>query len=571
MQIEIINNFEKLKQLRADWDAVYNADPVANFFLSWVWLSGWFAILSDRWFVLAARSDDDSTYIAFFPLIFRKEQEENKGIYHELCMGGNSMADYTGIICIPGYEEKVIFAFSHYIEKQINWSIFHLENILDTDPRMALLINHFSGNKFERQRWRISNKDDVDNYICPYIHLPETWDDYLYNVLTLKMRRNIRRFIRTVENSDDFQIIQTTADNLDRHIEVLIRLWKLRWQDKKGDKCSQITEFLNKILRYCFANNCLYFPVLYQGDLPIGAIASWMDYEKKSILFYVTARDDRFNNPAPGIILNAYGIKYAIENGFKTYDFLRGNEPYKFSFGAKERLIKHIVIKRKVLNSQKSDCDLDPITEALQQAIQHHQSDRLAEAEQGYLQILEKQPQHLQALQHLGALMQQKEDYQSAEKYFKIALQVDRESPQTWFGLGNLYQAKFLFSEAINAYQKVLKLQPNAVAVYNNLGYTFQLQEKWEEAIASYQKALEIQPKCIEADVNLGNALYARGQLSPEKQSHYAILNYDLGVSRQKAGDLKTAILYYQQAIVMNPELVKARHHLETALQEKSV
>jgi tetratricopeptide (TPR) repeat protein len=571
MKITRINNLKDFQEIRTDWDAVYKADPLAQFFLSWAWLFGWFQIVSDPWFVLAARSDDDSAYVAFFPLIRTQARNKDGQIYYELCMGGNSMADYTGLICVPGYEETAISAFAAYVEHQLEWSIFNLENIIDQDPRMALFIDRFSGEDFERQRCRVSNKDGVDNYICPYLSLPETWEQYLQDVLGLKMRRNVKRFIRTVENSDEFHITQTTADNLEQNIKILIDLWKARWQAKKGDKCQQIISFIDRILRHCFEHNCLYFPVLWQGDIPVGAIACWMDYEKKSMLFYITGRDDRFNNPAPGIVLNTYGIKYAIEHGFKTYDFLRGNESYKFSFGVQERLIKHIVIKRKVSNTQQPNLDLDPIAAAFQQAVQHHQLNRLVEAEQGYRQILEAQPQHLDTLLRLGGLMQQKEDYASAEHFLKLALQVNSQSPQAWFGLGNLYQAESRFSEAIDAYQQVLAIQPNAVAVYNNLGYTWQQQGKWEEAIANYQKALELQPKCTEADVNLGNALYAQGQLSSEQQSYYAALNYDLGVIRQQAGDLKTAVLYYQQAIVMKPDLAEARDKLERVLQTRDV
>jgi tetratricopeptide (TPR) repeat protein len=230
--------------------------------------------------------------------------------------------------------------------------------------------------------------------------------------------------------------------------------------------------------------------------------------------------------------------------------------------------ITKITIKRKALTNPNQNLDLDPISKAFQQAVQHHQSNRLAEAEQGYRQILAQQPQHVNSLQRLGVLMQQKEDYPSAENLLKAALEVAPQSPQVWFSLGNLYQTQCRFTDAIEAYHQVLAIQPNAVAVYNNLGYTWQQQEKWEEAIACYQKALEIHPQCTEADVNLGNALYAQGQLSPEKQAHYAALNYDLGVIRQKAGDVKTALLYYQQAIVMNPDLVHAPENSERVLQE---
>lgn len=88
-------------------------------------------------------------------------------------------------------------------------------------------------------------------------------------------------------------------------------------------------------------------------------------------------------------------------------------------------------------------------------------------------------------------------------------------------------------------------------------------QGKWEEAITCYQKALKLQHNCIEADVNLGNALHAQGKLSPGKQAHYAELNHKLGLSRQKAGDLTTAEVYFQKALELNPNYGEVRTSLE--------
>ena len=36
---------------------------------------------------------------------------------------------------------------------------------------------------------------------------------------------------------------------------------------------------------------------------------------------------------APGIVLLAHVVRDAIERGFPTFDFLRGEEPYKYAFG----------------------------------------------------------------------------------------------------------------------------------------------------------------------------------------------------------------------------------------------
>ncbi len=109
----------------------------------------------------------------------------------------------------------------------------------------------------------------------------------------------------------------------------------------------------------------------------------------------------------------------------------------------------------------------------------------------------------------------------------------------------------------------------SSAAIYNNLGYTLQQQGKWKDAIACYQKALALEPECIEAEVNWANMLYALGKLSSETQAHYAAMNNDFANKRKQAGDLKTAIAYYRQAISMKPDLADAYDNLRLALQEQ--
>jgi CelD/BcsL family acetyltransferase involved in cellulose biosynthesis len=79
----------------------------------------------------------------------------------------------------------------------------------------------------------------------------------------------------------------------------------------------------------------------------LGALALLIDAEKMSLLFYVGGRDATVKSPLPGVVLHAYSIRHAIHRGFTTYDFLRGNEPYKYSFGKKERRIRHVIVVNK--------------------------------------------------------------------------------------------------------------------------------------------------------------------------------------------------------------------------------
>ena len=47
-----------------------------------------------------------------------------------------------------------------------------------------------------------------------------------------------------------------------------------------------------------------------------------------------------------GLINHAFCIKIAIENGIRYFDFLRGNEPYKYHLGAHDRSLYNLVVTR---------------------------------------------------------------------------------------------------------------------------------------------------------------------------------------------------------------------------------
>ncbi|TIX38767.1 MAG: GNAT family N-acetyltransferase, partial [Mesorhizobium sp.] len=46
-----------------------------------------------------------------------------------------------------------------------------------------------------------------------------------------------------------------------------------------------------------------------------------------------------------GLVLHGYCIRRAIEQGFRSYDFLRGNEAYKYSYGVEETAIHCVLVK----------------------------------------------------------------------------------------------------------------------------------------------------------------------------------------------------------------------------------
>ena len=221
----------------------------------------------------------------------------------------------------------------------------------------------------------------------------------------------------------------------------------------------------------------------------------------------------------------------------------------------------------KVVNKTKPG-DRDRATAAFQLATQHHRANRIEAARQEYLKVLELNPQHAEALYELGVIAQRSSREESI-KYFEASVAAQPNFLKGWFSLGNLYQSQGRFSSAETAYHQALRLQPDSAPICNNLGYVLQQQGKWSEAISYYERASQLIPDCLEVDVNWGNALHAIGKLTPEKQAHYAKLNYKLGLQRHRVKDWQTAAVYYRQAILMQSDLIDAHYHLGLSLQHQ--
>lgn len=562
MLIDVIDDFASFERLKADWDEVYDTDPDAQFFLSWTWMSQWIPMLPGPWFILAARPEEGARYVAFFPLRWRLKEDDKTGFYNEISMTGNYAADYTGFVCKPEFEDHAIGAYARHF-KRLNWRRINLDYIRMTGSRQRAFLSNFSDKRFEtRGLSRINKRDNIDNLICPAVSLPGDWDSYLAACTSSNMRQKLRRFLRQIEADQSFRITHSDGETLERDLKILLKFWVAKWGHRKGDRLQTILRSNFNMLKRCGEVGHLLLPMLWRGDQPLGGLASLIDPQKKTILFYLAGRDESFNDPPPGLVLHAHSIKHAIGQGFTTYDFLRGNEAYKYSFGAKERPISCMVI------STRSDRNLgDKLTRislpaVFARATELHKAGKLVQAERGYRQILDTDPTHAQALYCLGQLMAKQGKHGAAKRIFAALTELRPQSEKAWNWLAQSLEARQRLPEAIKAYQTLIGLNPKLASAHNKLGTLLFKQRKFEEAIAAFERAVELNPDNLEADISRANMLFMLGKLPPDQHAQYAARNADLGDKASREGSTKFAMDCYRQALAMKGDLVQAHYGL---------
>src|SRR6185312_8650101 len=217
------------------------------------------------------------------------------------------------------------------------------------------------------------------------------------------------------------------------------------------DRLSGILDNNRMMLRHAFEAGALYMPVLWQGERPIGALATLVDARKRAFLFYMAGRDQTYDGPQPGLALHAHSIRHAIRNGFVTYDFLRGTEPYKYSFGVEERRIKSFRVTTKDEQNLGGRLDIRSLPFALKRSKEHHRAGRHAEAEPGFRQVLDIEPRNADALYCLGQIMAQRGEHAAAIGLFKPLLADRPNIYKAWVRLGRSLRAHGDLAEAVDA------------------------------------------------------------------------------------------------------------------------
>lgn len=431
MKIDIIEEYDDFKKLRSNWDDVYQADPEAQFFLSWTWLFEIFTRYRKGWLILAVRPDsEDSKYVSFFPLRIKTRLSNTKKVfYNEIHVAGTFFwSDYSGFICNPDFENESIPLLSGQLKK-MNWRELILKNISVSKARLDLFLKPFEGSQFYKRNIKcISKTSRINKLICPYVNLPDSFDGYLKEKVSSNTRQKIRRFLRRVESSSEYTITQSTPETYERDINALISYWKIRWADKKGRELKRLAEKYRLILRHGSHNNTLFMPVLWRHDKPLGVLGSFIDRQKDSLLYFVAGRDQSCTDLPVGMILHAYSIRWAIENGLKLYEFLRGDEPFKYSYGSKERRIKFIVIGTKSRVNLNRLIDPRSINDVLKWSTELQSLGKFRNAETGFQQVLEASPRNEEALFRYARFLDKEKKFSQSKKLYTRLLDINKEN-----------------------------------------------------------------------------------------------------------------------------------------------
>jgi predicted O-linked N-acetylglucosamine transferase (SPINDLY family) len=212
------------------------------------------------------------------------------------------------------------------------------------------------------------------------------------------------------------------------------------------------------------------------------------------------------------------------------------------------------------------------------QALQHHQSGDLHQAEMLYRHILHFQPNHADALHLLGVIAHQAGHFDVAVAHMQEALRLDPALAAAHYNLGMVQAGQGKNTEAAASFQQAVGLTPDHAEAHNNLGNALKELNRLDEAIASISHALRLKPDYAAAYLGLGSVLVAQGKMTEAGIAYqqaivlkpdYAEAHNNLGNTLKAQGKLEEAIASYRRAVNLQPEHAQPYCNLGAALAER--
>jgi protein O-GlcNAc transferase len=164
-----------------------------------------------------------------------------------------------------------------------------------------------------------------------------------------------------------------------------------------------------------------------------------------------------------------------------------------------------------------------------QLALQHHEAGRLADATQGYTEILASDPFHVDSLHMLGVIAMQTSQFELAVDLIKEAIRLRGSVASFHCNLGNALDSLGRFDEAIRAFNEALKLNPSDFDAHNNLGTALLNSGRLDAAITSFVHAAKINPDHAVPHNNLGDAFKAKINMRSAIESYEKSTRLDPG------------------------------------------
>jgi CelD/BcsL family acetyltransferase involved in cellulose biosynthesis len=320
-----LDSVEALDRIAAEWNALTDHVP----FRSFEWATAWwrhYRPAQAQLFVLAVH-DSAGRLVGLAP--WYRTRSAGWGQTVQFIGSGDVCSEYLSLLCDRPDARRVSVALTQWLTDKARreWDVLDLPAIDALDEALGQLRDQF----VERNH-AVDCEPDAR---CWRVSLPETWNDFLAGFSKSRRDRNRYLLRRHLESGRARLLRAVDSASLERGFEIFIDLHQKRREMLGQAGCFASAEFAafhRQVAQQFLDSGRLRLVWLELEGRPLAVEYSFVGGD--TVYYYQGGFEPELSDLCPGTLMLAASLKLAIEEGYRQFDFLRGDEPYKATWNA---------------------------------------------------------------------------------------------------------------------------------------------------------------------------------------------------------------------------------------------
>lgn len=310
----------------AAWARLHDRSALRSPFLTWEWQSAWLETFAPDSRVALWCVEEERELVAVLLLVER-------GPNHWELGGGADVSDYLDLLAVAGREAEAWRALLQARAASPGvWELHAVPEASATVTELPVL----AGQTGLRVTLSVEER-------CPVVELPASWTAYL-GALKGKPRHELTRKLRRLEREVPGACARwvTTRDEVERRMGEFLDLHRRSHAGKARFMDHRMERFFRRIAAALADRGMVR---LWFLDTPGGALATFLALEwDGTVAVYNSGYRPDQAHLSPGVVLLVHMLRDAIERGKRRFDFLRGEERYKYEFGPRAEAVYRVVV-----------------------------------------------------------------------------------------------------------------------------------------------------------------------------------------------------------------------------------
>jgi len=292
--------------------------------MSWAWVQSWWEIFGADRQLRMIGCFDEARLVAVAPFCL------DAGCL-ELVGQQLAGADYLDVVCRRSYAEVVVCVLAKWLmsKTSFRWHRAAFEGATEHSI-VGQLVQQLAGHCLVR-RSLLS--------VCPVLAVHGDWASFLRTRFDRKRRYNIERQQR-IALADNGMTVSLSCDpeSVMRALDAVFALHRLRkGQQERATAFAgkEILEFHRRVVARLAPEGKILIGTLSRGTEVVAAAYCFAG--GRSISYFQSGFDPAYERLGVGTVLLVEVMRFAFANDMKEFDFLRGDEAYKYTWASESR------------------------------------------------------------------------------------------------------------------------------------------------------------------------------------------------------------------------------------------